>query len=585
MEIPRLVLRPRVIGSECKIRSLVKGMARTVSEQSAIHPHFSDCWINPSVPTGAELVEEYPLSNACVRILSLPGGVRAIYHLTPWEYNLPRELTSLLWRTIETLAHRPPPDLGISYDDLREYVLRVSPSLLTEISDATQIRLGSSAEETTKNVKQLSDIVARYTVGLGIFELLLSDDRVEDIYVDAPCHENPIHVTVNGVAGLNTVFKCSTNITASEREIEGLTSRLRQYSRKPFSEVFPTMETDVQGFDARATVIGPPLSPMGTAVALRHHARTPWTLPKLANNGTITAFAAGLISFLIDGRSTIIICGPRGAGKSAMLSAALFEFPLSQRILTIEDTMELPVRQMQRLGYKVQSMMVEQALGEEREEKTDEALRVSLRMGESAIVLGEVRGKEAQTLYQSMRTGKAGSSVLGTIHGDSAQSVYERVVHDIGIPKEAFAATDIVITMALNRPRGSQRQVRKLVEVVEYAKDRGPGEFNVLLQYDFAKGRLSPLSNARSETIQRIAESWNMTYQEAVENIQTRASMREALVEAARAKGAEYLGPEWVCRSNESFRQQMDRGNRDYGEIVKAFRDRLFGREEPDGTV
>jgi type II secretory ATPase GspE/PulE/Tfp pilus assembly ATPase PilB-like protein len=292
-----------------------------------------------------------------------------------------------------------------------------------------------------------------------------------------------------------------------------------------------------------------------------------------------------LISFLIDGRSTILICGPRGAGKSAMLSAALFEFPLSQRILTIEDTMELPVRQMQRLGYKVQSMMVEQALGEEREEKTDEALRVSLRMGESAIVLGEVRGKEAQTLYQSMRTGKAGSSVLGTIHGDSAQSVYERVVHDIGIPKEAFAATDIVITMALNRPRGSQRQVRKLVEVVEYAKDRGPGEFNVLLQYDFAKGRLSPLSNARSETIQRIAESWNMTYQEAVENIQTRASMREALVEAARAKGAEYLDPEWVCRSNESFWQQMDRGNRDYGEIVKAFRDRLFGRGEPDGTV
>jgi hypothetical protein len=76
-----------------------------------------------------------------------------------------------------------------------------------------------------------------------------------------------------------------------------------------------------------------------------------------------------------------------------------------------------------------------------------------------------------------------------------------------------------------------------------------------------------------------------MTYQEAVENIQTRASMREALVEAARAKGAEYLDPEWVCRSNESFWQQMDRGNRDYGEIVKAFRDRLFGREEPDGTL
>jgi len=492
---------------------------------------------------------------------------------------------SVLRRTIETLAHRPPPDLGVSYDNLREYVQRVSPSLLTDISEATHAQLGASAAETARNVKRLSGIVARYTVGLGIFELLLSDDRVEDIYVDAPSHQNPIHVTVNGVAGLNTVFKCSTNITASEAEIEGLTSRLRQYSKKPFSEAFPTMETDIQGFDARATVIGPPLSPMGTAVALRRHSRMPWTLPKLAYNGTMSALAAGLISFLIDGRSTILICGPRGAGKSAMLSAALFEFPLSQRILTIEDTMELPIRQMQRLGYKVQSMMVEQGIGEDREEKTDEALRVSLRLGESAIVLGEVRGKEAQTLYQSMRTGKAGSSVLGTIHGDSARSVYERVVHDIGIPKEAFAATDIVITMALNRPRGSQRQVRRLVEVVEYAKDRGPGEFNVLLQYDFAKGRLSTLSKARSETILRIAESWNMTYQEAIENIQVRASMREALVDAARMKGTEYLDPEWVSRSNEFFWQQMDSGNRNYCEIAKVLRDRLLGREEPDGTL
>lgn len=444
-----------------------------------------------------------------------------------------------------------------------------------DISEATGARLGDTTEEGARNLKKLSEIVARYTVGLGIFELLLSDDRVEDIYVDAPCNENPIHVTINGVAGLNTVFKCSTNITAFEGEIEGLASRLRQYGKKPFSEAFPTMETDIQGFDARATVIGPPLSPMGTAVALRRHSRTPWTLPKLAYNGTLNALAAGLISFLMDGRSTILICGPRGAGKSALLSAALFEFPLSQRILTIEDTMELPVRQMQRLGYKVQSMMVEQAIGEDREEKTDEALRVSLRLGESAIVLGEVRGKEAQTLYQSMRTGKAGSSVLGTIHGDSAHSVYERVVHDIGIPKEAFAATDIVITMALNRPRGSQRQVRRLVEIVEYAKDRGPGEFNALMKYDFSKGKLSAFSSTRSEVVSRIADSWNMTYEEAVENIHVRARIREALIEAGRTKGAMYLDPEWTCMSNELLWQHMDSGSRDYDAILEELRCRI----------
>ena len=128
---------------------------------------------------------------------------------------------------------------------------------------------------------------------------------------------------------------------------------------------------------------------------------------------------AGLLSFLIDGRSTMLICGARGAGKSSLLSAMMFEFPLSQRILTIEDTLELPARQMQALGYKVQSLFVETRLDQSNEEVADQALRVSLRLGESAIVLGEVRGKEAQTLYQSMRTGTG--RLLG--HGDHPRGV------------------------------------------------------------------------------------------------------------------------------------------------------------------
>ena len=108
------------------------------------------------------------------------------------------------------------------------------------------------------------------------------------------------------------MVRCQTNIVASRNEIDGLVSRFRQYSRRPFSEAFPVLETDVVGFDARATFIGKPLSPNGTALALRRHSRSVWTLPRFMFNGTIDAMTAGLISFLIDGRSTILFCGPRG---------------------------------------------------------------------------------------------------------------------------------------------------------------------------------------------------------------------------------------------------------------------------------
>jgi len=290
---------------------------------------------------------------------------------------------------------------------------------------------------------------------------------------------------------------------------------------------------------------------------------------KLAYNGSIDVSMAGLLSFLIDGRSAMLVCGARGAGKSSLLSAMMFEFPLSQRILTIEDTLELPTPQMQALGYKVQSLFVESSLEHTNEEMADQALRVSLRLGESAIVLGEVRGKEAQTLYQSMRTGKAGSSVLGTIHGESASSVYERVVHDMGIPKEAFMATDLVLTMGLSRPGGSSRSVRRLVEISECHRNNDAAEFHNLLEEE---GAFTGSALNASSVVRRIASSWDMSMDEALSNIQARTDMRQVLLDSAASGGLQYLEPEWVLRCNRFFWDRIDSGDRDYGRMVDEFR-------------
>ncbi|MBI0584091.1 MAG: type II/IV secretion system ATPase subunit [Methanomassiliicoccus sp.] len=548
-----------------------RALSKIFRERAMRRPGFSGCWVATSLPGEHQVLESYEVSGAKVTIASSQGG-GLIYHAMPWEYGLQDAWVSALSKVIRSIAFLPPPTLSTSLDDLRSHVSTTSARLLRNMSSAGQVDLGKGIEEREANVGRLSEVVARYTVGLGLFEVLLSDNRIEDVYVDAPSGENPIHVTLNGVSGTNAVCRCMTNITVSEEEVDKLASRLRQSSGRPFSEAFPIMETDVEGHDSRATVIGPPLSPGGTAVALRRHSRTPWTLLKLAANGSIDASTAGLLSFLMDGRSTMLICGARGAGKSSLLSAMMFEFPLSQRILAIEDTLELPTRQMQSLGYKVQSLFVESRMDRTTEEMAEQALRVSLRLGESAIVLGEVRGKEAQTLYQSMRAGRAGSSVLGTIHGDSAASVYERVVHDMGIPKEAFLATDLVLTMGLYRPGGASRSVRRLVEVAECRRrDQGVG-FHQLLGDDVRSALMG------SEIVARIASSWNITMSEAVDNIQARADMRQALLDAAAADGPRFLEPDWVFRCNDFFWDRMDAGDRDYASIAADFRSYVQGR-------
>ena len=260
---------------------------------------------------------------------------------------------------------------------------------------------------------------------------------------------------------------------------------------------------------------------------------------RLIANGTLDHETAGLLSFLVDNRCTFLVCGARGAGKSSLLTALMFEFPVSQRILTIEDTLELPGDKMRRMGYKVQSMLINERIEGDSLSRADEALRVSLRMGESAIVLGEVRGEEAKTLYQSMRAGRAGSSIMGTIHGDSARSVYERVVHDMGIAPEAFMATDLLLTLGSVRDRKSGDQKRSLGEIV--ATGGRPGEF---VDISDAEGLFS------SPAMRRISSSCGMDRKEILDEIRSRSGMRKMLAEAG-SRDERFLGPEWINTAND----------------------------------
>ena len=96
----------------------------------------------------------------------------------------------------------------------------------------------------------------------------------------------------------------------------------------------------------------------------------------------------------------------------------LLEIPPKYRILAIEDTHELPIEKLQNLGWKVQAMSSQSSVLKSGEEMSPEtALRVALRLGNSALILGEVRGSEVKVLYEAMQVGKAGNSIIGTIHG------------------------------------------------------------------------------------------------------------------------------------------------------------------------
>ena len=521
-----------------------------------IKPPYADTW---SIGDNKDIavLEKYRTNHSRIIIGDADDG-EIEYNIMPNEYTYSLSLSDLVNDTISYVRDEYRKDGGrFNTNDVRRSAEEFLIKNRDIIDDA--ISGGCSFEYA---IRELCDVVVRYTIGLGIFELLLEDPRLEDIYIDAPCDKNRIYVTLDNVSGYNTHMRCRTNLIASEREIRNLINTLMRDSGLPYCESSPMMETNMCNNQARATIVGYPMSPNGDSVAIRKHSTTPWTLTKLIGNGTIDEHDAGLISFLVDNRCTFLVCGARGAGKSSLLSAMLFEMPIEQRILTIEDTLELPGDVMRSMGYKVQSMLIDERMNSDVSKRADEALRVSLRLGESAIILGEVRGDEARTLYQSMRAGRAGSSIMGTIHGDSAKGVYERVVHDIGIPAESFMATDFLIVMGTRRERGTNRQTRKIVEFVSTSDTIG--EF---ISVD--KGMY------RSPAMRRIMESTSMAKGDVEQEIKSRAKMRGLLSKLAIEVNDGYSNPEWIILANDHLSRCISSGITDSDDVLESFKKKL----------
>ncbi len=543
---------------QTNFKSIKSGMYRIFSLNRRIKPHFSSSWLIPKPPSNAKELISYKVGDAKVTIYQLEDETEGYYHISPPEYALGDKFLRLLDISRRNLMEDFPPNIQLSnINQAKDYVRKFGEFHLYELASLYDIKLDKG--KVTEQIQSLSSVLARYTAGMGIIEIILGDPNIHDIYIDAPAPDNLVYVILGKIGRSQFPEKCRTNIILSSNDVESMLSRFRYDSGRPFSEAMPVLECDLHAYDTRVTVVGRPMSPQGTAFALRKHAMDPWTLPKLIDVGSLSPLAAGLMSFLIDGKATIIVTGSRGAGKTSLLGALLLEFPKSQRILTIEDTLELPGMKMQNMGYKVQSLFIQSTLGSMGERSAMDALKVSLRLGESAIVMGEVRGEEARTLYEAMRAGTAGSSVLGTFHANSAKAVYERIVYDMGINRESFTATDVILVAGLTRPSGIQDSIKRVTQIAEVRKDIKLSEddmFRDLMVYNPDKDVVQPTKNFnyRSELLGRIAQKWSMSMEDVMKNINVRANIKQTLVQKARENNdPSLLGIEAVSTANNIF--------------------------------
>lgn len=522
-----------------------------------VKPYFIYTKIVTKYPTGAKALDSYSVGDAKVTIFQLSDEVRPLYFVVPPEFTLSESKYDLLEKAREVIAkHQPTRDEYISPNRTRETFSEIEKDLLADLAKSDKVDLSA------KELENLTKMLIRYTIGFGMIEVILSDPKIQDLVVNSPVGGSPIFVVHQDYG------ECKTNITATQRDADGWATKLRMMSGRPLDEANPVLDTSLVLPDARArvAVVQEPLSANGISFAFRRHRSTPWTLPLFIQNGMITPLAGGLLSFLADGGRTMLVAGTRSSGKTSLLGAILLEIIRKYRIITIEDTMELGTDYMRDLGYNIQSLQVRSAIaGSEQEISAAEGIRTSLRMGDSCLIVGEVRSTEALALYEAMRIGALAHLVAGTIHGDSPYSVFDRVVNDLKVPVTSFKATDILVVANPVKTASGISSKKRVVQISEVRKfwNKDPLEengFSDLLLYDSAVDRLTPSSTlveGESEILKAVAatvKEWVGDWPAAWKNILLRSKIKAETVKLAeKLKRQDILEAPMVVRSNDEF--------------------------------
>ncbi|MGD0765950.1 MAG: CpaF family protein [Dehalococcoidia bacterium] len=270
-----------------------------------------------------------------------------------------------------------------------------------------QIAPGVYGDEKEKVLRRVAD----EAIGLGPIEPMLADDSVSEIMVNAP---DEVYFERDGVIYLSDVrFRDKVHIMRIiDRIIAPLGRRVDEMS--PF--------VDARLPDgSRVNVVIPPLVPKSPVLTIRKFRPDRYVIADLVENSTLTEQLVDFLRACVRLRLNVVISGGAGTGKTTLLNAISAFIPSSERIVTIEDPIELKLQQSHVVAMEARPANIE---GKNEVAQRD-LFRNALRMRPDRIVVGEVRGPEAFDMMQAMNTGHEGS--LTTVHANSTRDALARI--------------------------------------------------------------------------------------------------------------------------------------------------------------
>jgi pilus assembly protein CpaF len=343
---------------------------------------------------------------------------------------------------------------SIPKDRVRAEIGRVVERLLEEE------RVPMTTVEQARIVEEVLDEV----LGLGPLEPLLKEPSISDILVN---RHDKVFIERNGKLSETSVrFKDDAHLM---HIIEKIVS---QVGRR-IDEAVPIVDARLAD-GSRVNAIIPPLALDGPCLSIRRFGRHVITQEEMIAYNTVMPGMLKFLAACVQAKTTILISGGTGSGKTTTLNALSRFIPEEERIVTIEDTAELQLQQRHVVKFETRPPNLNKEGGINQRQ----LLRTALRMRPDRIIVGECRGAEALDMLQAMNTGVEGS--MSTVHANSAKDAFSRLetlvlMADLEIPSRVILqqlASAIKMVVQVSRLQDGTRKFVSIAEVLGVKDDR-----------------------------------------------------------------------------------------------------------------
>ena len=353
----------------------------------------------------------------------------------------------------------------------------------------------------------------------GALKPLLDDDNLEEIMYNHPDKAVMVAHRKHGM--------CVTNVKLTSEEATSIIQKVGKYVGRKVGPGNLLLDGRLpDGSRVNATI--PPVSPNGPTMTIRKQMNDPLTVVNLMKFGTMSPRLASLLWMFADGMgsapSNILVAGGTGSGKTTTLNVLGLFIPSKDRLITIEDVTEVQLKH----EHHVQLETFNSTKPEEPEVDMDSLLKNTLRMRPDRIIVGEVRGPEAKTLFTAMNTGHDGC--FGTVHANTAQETVSRLINPpMEVPPIMMNALHLIIMQSRINVNG--KQIRTITEVSELAGLEGSKpRLNTLFKWNGQSNQLEE-TGVPSKLRERISKAAGVAPRQFDEMAQNRQKILESLVQ------------------------------------------------------